>query len=132
MCKYWISAYSLRSCMKILTMYWNLCNLWLFLQTQWPQPTKGNQFPGLPGSKCFCGWCWWGPTNYFVNPNLSWGWIGLWQLNIEYYKTEKITGKGAGQLGQFTTMSQQIKVDFGCLGNCKDFTLLSCHYIAVG
>ena len=23
-----------------------------------------------------------GPTDYFVYPNLSWGWVGLWQLMI--------------------------------------------------
>ena len=32
---------------------------------------------------------WWvvsgGPTNYFVTPNLSWGWVGLWQY-IRRYK----------------------------------------------
>ena len=22
-----------------------------------------------------------GPTDYFVTPNLSWGWVGLWQYN---------------------------------------------------
>ena len=27
------------------------------------------------------GWGGWGggPTDYFVYPNLSWGWVGLWQ-----------------------------------------------------
>ena len=51
-----------------------------FLSSEIRLHTK-NQLPGLLGSALnFLWWVGGGPTNYFVTPNFSWGWVGLWQL----------------------------------------------------